>query len=75
MRIMSNSYNPPAMLVKTWLYILTSADENEARRHAKKMLNDAFGSVEFAIMYLENHEEKIEGLGVIALTRYKQEAG
>jgi hypothetical protein len=53
---MSHSYNPPAMLVKTWLYILTSADENEARRHAKKMLNDAFGSVEFAIMYLENHE-------------------
>jgi hypothetical protein len=49
------------MLVKTWMYILTSADEREARLHAKKMLNDAFGSVEFAIMYLENHEEKIEG--------------
>jgi hypothetical protein len=45
---------PPPMLVNTWLYVLTSADEEEARRHAKKMLNDAFGSVEFAIMYLEN---------------------
>jgi hypothetical protein len=59
MRIMSHINNPPAMLVKTWLYILTSADEEDARRHAKKMLNDAFGSVEFAIMYLENHEEKL----------------
>ena len=47
------------MLVNTWLYVLTSADEEEARRHAKKMLNDAFGSVEFAIMYLGNHEEKL----------------
>jgi hypothetical protein len=58
---MSHINNPPAMLVKTWLYILTSADEEEeARRHAKKMLNDAFGSLEFAIMYLENHEEKLK---------------
>jgi hypothetical protein len=56
---MSHINNPPLMLVNTWLYILTSADKNEARRHAKKMLNDAFGSVEFAIMYLENHEEKL----------------
>ncbi|MFT6905757.1 MAG: hypothetical protein ACJAS1_002415 [Oleiphilaceae bacterium] len=56
---MSQINTPPAMLVKTWLYILSSADEEEARRHAKKMLNDAFGSVEFAIMYLENHEEKL----------------
>jgi hypothetical protein len=66
---MSDVNNPPAMLVKTWLYILTTADKNEARRHAKKMLNVAFGSIEFAIMYLENHKEKIEGLGVIALTK------
>ena len=72
---MSHINNPPLVLVKTWLYILTSADEEEARHHAKKMLNDAFGSVEFAVMYLEDHEEKIEGLGEIALTRYKQEAG
>ena len=59
MRIMSHSYNPPAMLVKTWLYILTSADEEEARHHAKKMLNDAFGSVEFAVMYLEDRGVKL----------------
>jgi hypothetical protein len=59
---MSHINNHPLMLVKTWLYILTSEDEEDeedARRHAKKMLNDAFGSVEFAIMYLENHEEKL----------------
>jgi hypothetical protein len=51
--------NPPPMLVNTWLYVLTSADEEEARRHAKKMLNDAFGSVEVAIMYLEDCREKL----------------
>jgi hypothetical protein len=56
---MSNINNPPLMLVKTWLYILTSADEEEARLHAKKMLNDAFGSVEFAVMYLEDHGVKL----------------
>jgi hypothetical protein len=43
---MSHINTSPAMLVKTWMYILTSADEREARLHAKKMLNDAFGSVE-----------------------------
>jgi hypothetical protein len=59
MRIMSHINNPPLMLVKTWLYILTSGDEDEARRHAKKMLNDAFGSVEFAIMYLEDRGVKL----------------
>jgi hypothetical protein len=37
MRIMSDSYNPSTMLVKTWLYILTSADEDEARRHVKNV--------------------------------------
>jgi hypothetical protein len=56
---MSHIDNPPVMLVKTWLYILTSADEEDARRHAKRMLLDVFGSVEVAIMYLEDHEEKL----------------
>jgi hypothetical protein len=59
MRIMSHINNPPLMLVKTWLYILASADGEEARRHAKKMLNDAFGSVEFAVMYLEDRGVKL----------------
>ena len=56
---MSHINNPPTILVKTWLFILTSADEEEARRHAKKMLNNAFGSVEFAIMYLEDCDTKL----------------
>jgi hypothetical protein len=47
------------MLVKTWLYILTSADEEEARDHAKRMLNNAFGNVEVAIMYIEDSDTKL----------------
>jgi hypothetical protein len=43
----------PAMLVKTWLYILTSPEEDDTKRHAKEMLNDAFGKY-----YGETHHNK-----------------
>lgn len=56
---MSQTNYPPKILVKTWLHILSSADEKEARVHAKKMLDRVFGNVEFAIMYLEGEREKI----------------
>jgi hypothetical protein len=47
------------LVKKAGVATLTSADEKEARLHAKKMLNDAFGSVEFAVMYLEDRGVKL----------------
>jgi hypothetical protein len=42
---MSDSDDPPAMLVKTWLYILTTAEDNDTRRHAKEMLENIMVSL------------------------------
>ncbi|WP_158972589.1 hypothetical protein [Paraglaciecola sp. L3A3] len=50
---------PPKILVETWLFILTSGDEQEARRHVRRMLNRSFGGVEFAAMYLEDDKKKM----------------
>ena len=49
---------PPIMLVKTWIDLL-STDEEEARRHGKCMLIGAFGSVELGLMYFEQTLEKL----------------
>jgi hypothetical protein len=44
---------PPFVLVKTWLELLKNAEEKEVRQHVNRMLVDAFGSVEVAVIYLE----------------------
>jgi hypothetical protein len=49
---------PPMILVKTWLSLLSTEDE-EARLHAKRMLEIAFGSVELALIYIEQAPEKL----------------
>jgi hypothetical protein len=51
--------NPPQILVKTWLYLLTAGEE-ESILHAKRMLVGAFGSVELAIIYMEQEKESLK---------------
>ena len=49
---MSN-YCPPPVLVKTWLMLINLSSEEDARKHAKRMINRNFGSVDLAFDYLE----------------------
>jgi hypothetical protein len=44
---------PPFVLVKTWLELSTNSGEKDAQQHAKRMLIKAFGSVEVAVIYME----------------------
>ena len=47
---------PPIVLVRTWLQLLRADTDEEARTHARKMLNNVFGSVDLAVEYLEQIE-------------------
>jgi hypothetical protein len=49
---------PPPVLVKTWLELLQPSSEEGARRHAKRMLIGAFGSIELAIIFIEQEYEE-----------------
>lgn len=49
---------PPIVLVQTWLQLLRADTDEEARTHAKKMLNHVFGSVDLAVKYVEQTELK-----------------
>jgi hypothetical protein len=55
MKIMSE-YCPPPVLVKTWLMLINLSSSDEARDHAKRMINRNFGSVDLAITYLEQSQ-------------------
>ena len=50
-----SQYCPPPVLVKTWLMLINSrsSDSDEARAHAKRMIDVNFGSVDLAIIYLD----------------------
>jgi hypothetical protein len=50
---------PPIVLVRTWLQLLR-ADTDEAKSHARKMLNNVFGSVDLAVEYVEQIELETE---------------
>lgn len=47
--------NYPEALVKTWLFLAQSSDPKltSAKKQARKQLNEKFGSIELAIIYLE----------------------
>jgi hypothetical protein len=47
---------PPIVLVQTWLQLLRADTDEEARTHAKKMLNHVFGSVDLAVEHVEQIE-------------------
>ena len=55
----SKPYNPPVALVKTWLQVLRSDVDKEAIRHVKNMLVCNFGSVDLAVMYVEQQRERL----------------
>ena len=48
---------PPVMLVKTWLQLLQSDMDKEAKNEVENKLLKVFGSIEIAIMYLQ---EKVD---------------
>jgi hypothetical protein len=54
-------YAPPPILVNTWLQLLGLNSEKEASDHALRMINKNFGSIDLAIMYLEQCQLKKAG--------------
>jgi hypothetical protein len=46
--------NPPVVLVKTWLQLLQSDMEQEAKREVEDKIINVFGSIEVAIVYLQD---------------------
>lgn len=53
---------PPPMLVKTWLQLLNTDTQQQAKTRALEILIDNFGSVDLAVTYLEqcqNQHKKI----------------
>ena len=46
--------NPPIILVKTWLQLLQSDMEQEAKREVENKIVQVFGSIEIAIIYLQD---------------------
>jgi protein-tyrosine phosphatase len=53
-----SQYCPPPVLVKTWLLLINLSAEDEAIAHAKRMINRNFGSVDLAITYIEQNQQK-----------------
>jgi hypothetical protein len=48
--------NPPVILVKTWLQLLQSDMEQEAKREVENKILNIFGSIEVAIVYLQDSD-------------------
>jgi hypothetical protein len=48
---------PPAILVKTWLQILQSDIEQEAKIEVERKIIRVFGSLEVAIIYLQDSSD------------------
>jgi hypothetical protein len=51
-----SQYCPPPVLVKTWLMLIDLRSSAEARAHAKRMINRNFGSIDLAIIYIEQNQ-------------------
>jgi hypothetical protein len=48
--------NPPIVLVKTWLQLVNFSTEEEVRNHSQRMINRNFGSIDLAIIYIEQNQ-------------------
>ncbi|MFT6992935.1 MAG: hypothetical protein ACJASL_004936 [Paraglaciecola sp.] len=48
---------PPVILVKTWLQLLQSDMDKEAKNEVENKIEKVFGNTEIAIMYLQ---EKVD---------------
>lgn len=57
---MSNSY-PPVVLVKTWLQLLTSDTEPQAKQRALRNITSIFATVDSAVTYVDLGELKKVG--------------
>jgi hypothetical protein len=51
--------NPPIVLVKTWLQLLQSDMESEAKLEVECKIIKVFGSDEITIMYLQDESQSI----------------
>jgi hypothetical protein len=51
-----SQYIPPIALVKAWLQLVSFSTEKEARNYSKKMINRNFGSIDLAIIYIEQNQ-------------------
>ena len=51
--------NPPIVLVKTWLQLLSSDMEPEFKIEVERRIIKVFGSVKIAIMYLQEESQSI----------------
>jgi hypothetical protein len=47
---------PPIALVKTWLQLVSFSAEKEARNYSQRMINLNFGSIDLAIIYIEQNQ-------------------
>jgi hypothetical protein len=47
--------SPPVALVQTWITLITSSESPEVKRHASKQLIQAFGDMETAIAFAQQH--------------------
>ncbi|WP_166638768.1 hypothetical protein [Paraglaciecola marina] len=52
MNIMPNQ-NPPTILVQTWLQLLKSDMEQEFKLEVERKITSVFGSIEVAVIYLQ----------------------
>ncbi|MFT6046470.1 MAG: hypothetical protein ACI9WC_002176 [Arenicella sp.] len=55
----SEPYTPSIALVKTWLEVLRSDNDKEAILRVKYKLERYFGSVDLAVMYIEQQNEQL----------------
>jgi hypothetical protein len=53
-----SKYTPPIVLVTTWLQLINLSTEDDARKHTKKMIKINFGSVDLAIVYIQQNQSK-----------------
>jgi hypothetical protein len=49
--------NPPVVLFKTWLQLLQSDMDKEAKNEVENKVLKVFGSIEIAIMYLQENAD------------------
>jgi hypothetical protein len=51
-----SQYIPSIALVKTWHQLVGFSTEKEARNYSKRMINRNFGSIDLAIIYIEQNQ-------------------
>jgi hypothetical protein len=52
-------FSPPIALVQTWLQLVSFSTEKKVRNTYKRMVNRNFGSVDLALVYLEQNQVKM----------------